>query len=215
MTTPRDNLIAWLWATPNSNRVSILFEELGLEYEVKGVNIRRREQFAPDLLAMNPYGKIPVVAWREAGAQRSLFESGAILIDFAEHAGRLLPETGAERASCLAWLMLALTGLGPMTGQAHHWTDLAPEKPEAAVQHSVNAVRRIYRVLDDRLATARFLADDYTIADIAAYPWIARHDWATLALADYPHLARWADEVSQRSAVQRGMAIPQGARLEG
>lgn len=212
---PLDDLTAWLWATPNSNRISILLEELGLAYRAIGINIRRREQFAPDIVAMNPYGKIPIVAWNEAGERRVMFESGAILITFAERFGRLLPATGTGREECLAWLMLALTGLGPMTGQAHHWTDLAPEKPEAAVQHSVNTVRRIYGVLDGRLARVMFLAGDYTIADIAAYPWIARHDWARLTLEPYPHLARWLAEVGKRPAVARGMAVPASARLEG
>lgn len=215
MKAQRQDITAWLWATPNSNRVSVLFEELQLDYRVHGVNIRRREQFAPEILAMNPYGKIPVVAWREGTQRRSMFESGAILIDFADHAGSLLPASGPARADCLSWLMLALTGLGPMTGQAHHWTELAPEKPEAAIQHSVNAVRRIYRVLDERLAVSRFLSTEYSIADIAAYPWVARHEWATLALADYPHVARWAAEMAARPPVQRGMAMPLGAVLEG
>jgi GST-like protein len=164
---------------------------------------------------MNPYGKIPVVAWEEGGERRTLFESGAILIDFAEHHGQFFPGGGARRAECLAWLMVALTGLGPMTGQAHHWTELAPEKPEAAVQHSVNLVRRLYRVLDDRLGSVKFLAQDYSIADIAAYPWVAAHDWATLDLADFPNLADWAGRVGSRVAVLRGMDVPKGARLEG
>jgi GSH-dependent disulfide-bond oxidoreductase len=208
-------LTAWLWATPNSNRVSILFEELGLDYRCVGVNIRRREQFAPDIVAMNPYGKIPIVAWQQDGARRVLFESGAIMLDFAERHRRFLPEAGVERTDCLAWLMVALTGLAPMTGQAHHWTELAAEKPDAAIQHTVGAVRRIYRVLDERLARARFLAGPDTIADMAAYPWVARHDWATLGLDDYPHLSRWFAETGRRPAVQAGMSMPKGARLEG
>jgi GST-like protein len=208
-------LEAWLWATPNSNRVSILFEELGLDYAVHGVNIRRKEQFAPAILAMNPYGKIPIVRWRDAEGEHVLFESGAILLDFAERHGALLPASGAPRRSALAWLMVALTGLGPMTGQAHHWTDLAPEKPEAAIAHTVGAVRRIYALLEQRLAAEAYLAGEYSIADIAAYPWIARSDWARLDLADYPHLARWRDRLAARPAVARGMAVPHGARLEG
>lgn len=209
------DLTAWLWATPNSNRVSILFEELGLEYRAIGVNIRKREQFHPDILAMNPYGKIPIVAWHEAGNRRVLFESGAILIEFAERFGRFLPTSGAARSDCLAWLMVVLTGLGPMTGQAHHWTDLAPEKPEAAVQHSVNAVKRIYALLDSRLSQGMFLAGDYSIADIAAWPWVHRHHWAALELELYPHLARWLKDVGERPGVQRGMLVPAGAKLEG
>jgi GSH-dependent disulfide-bond oxidoreductase len=215
MRVNRSEIAAWLWATPNSRRVSILFEELGLAYQVTGVNIRRREQFAPDIVAMNPYGKIPIVAWNEEAGRRTLFESGAILIDFAEHYGQFLPASGTARSECLAWLMVVLTGLGPMTGQAHHWTALAPEKPAIAVQHSVNLVRRLYHVLDERLGSTTFLAQEYSIADIAAYPWMAAHDWASLDLAEFPNLAAWANRVGSRPAVMRGMRIPEGAKLEG
>ncbi len=206
---------AWLWATPNSNRVSILLEELGLRYRVHGVNIRAKEQFAPEVLALNPYGKIPIVAWRQDGAPHSLFESGAILLRFAEMAGALLPTAGTEREHTLAWLMVALTGLGPLSGQAHHWTDLAPEKPQAAVTHIVGLVARAYRLLDDRLATQPYLAGaDYSIADIAAFPWLVRHGWTGLSLEDYPAIMRWLADVGARPAVARGMQIPEGARLE-
>lgn len=211
----RSNLTAWLWATPNSNRVSILFEELGLDYRVVGVNIRRKEQFSPEILAMNPYGKIPIVAWKDPTGPRTMFESGAILIDFAQNSGQFLPSEARARAECLSWLMVVLTGLGPMSGQAHHWTELAPEKPEAAIQHSVNAVRRLYTVLDARLSAVPFLAGAYSIADIAAYPWVWRHDWTTLRLEEFPHLRRWLAQVGDREAVKRGMTKPEGARLEG
>jgi GST-like protein len=209
------DLTTWLWATPNSNRVSILFEELDLSYSVVGVNIRKREQFAPQVLALNPYGKIPIARWIDEGGEHVLFESGAILLDFAERHARLLPRAGRGREETLAWLMVGLTGLGPMTGQAHHWTDLAPEKPAAAVQHSVNLVRRIYSVLEGRLVQSPYLAAEYSIADIAAFPWIARHSWATLDLEEFPALKRWHDDVARRPAVMRGMAKPDGARLEG
>jgi len=205
---------AYLWATPNSNRVSILLEELGLAYRVHPVNIRRREQFAPEVLALNPYGKIPIVRIERPGGPLVLFESGAILIHFAEEHRRLLPMHGDARAQTLAWLMVALTSLGPMSGQAHHWTELAPEKPEAAVRHQVALVERVYRLLDGRLARSACLAGDYSIADIAAYPWIARSDWTSLTLDDYPSLRRWHDEVGSRPAVRRGMLVPEGARLE-
>jgi len=207
-------LEAHLWATPNSNRVSILFEELGLSYRVHGVNIRARAQFAPEILALNPYGKIPIVVLGEGAARQVLFESGAILIHFAERHRRLLPTEGPARAEVLTWLMVVLTGLGPMMGQAHHWTALAPESPAAAVAHSVALVARVARVLDGRLATQRYLAGDYSIADIAAFPWIDRPDWGAIVLEDFIHLRRWHDEIAQRPAVRRGMAIPEGARLE-
>ncbi len=208
-----DELEAYLWATPNSNRVSILFEELGLRYRVHGVNIRAREQFAPEILALNPYGKIPIVVIGEGATRQVLFESGAILIHFAERHRRLLPATDPARGEVLTWLMVVLTGLGPMMGQAHHWTELAPEKPPQAVAHSVALVERVARVLDMRLATRPHLAGEYSIADIAAFPWIARPHWGALTLEAYPHLRRWHDVIAQRPAVRRGMAIPEGARL--
>jgi GST-like protein len=199
------------WATPNSQRVSIMLEELGLAYHAHGVNIRAKEQFAPEILALNPYGKIPILQLDDL----VLFESGAILLHLAEAHHRFLPRDGAARAETLAWLMVVLTSLGPFTGQAHHWTELAPEKPAAARAHTVALVARVYRLLDGRLAEHRFLAGiEYSIADIAAYPWIARHGWAEMSLDDHPHLARWFAEVGARSAVQRGMQVPAGAKLE-
>jgi GSH-dependent disulfide-bond oxidoreductase len=205
---------AWLWATPNSNRVSILFEELGLAYRVHGVNIRAREQFAPEILALNPYGKIPIVVIEERGEREVLFESGAILIRFAERHGRFLPLEDHARGEVLKWLMVVLTGLGPMMGQAHHWTELAPEKPEAAARHSVGLVERVVRLLDARLAEVPYLAGpEYSIADIAAFPWIARPHWALIDLDRFAHLKRWHDAVATRPAVIRGMAVPAGAKL--
>lgn len=213
MTASLDNLEAWLWATPNSNRVSILFEELGLDYRVHPINIRAGEQTAPAILALNPYGKIPIVAWRSEGVRHVLFESGAILMRFAEQAGRLLPPEGTAREETLAWTMVALTGLGPLSGQAHHWTDLAPEKPAAAVRHSVALVERVYRTLDGRLADREHLAGDYSIADVAAYPWIARSHWTTVPLSTHPNLERWFRAVGSRPAVARGMDVPAGVRM--
>jgi GST-like protein len=210
--TPR--IEAYLWATPNSNRVSILLEELGFAYRVHGINIRKREQFAPAILALNPYGKIPILTIEEDGGRRVLFESGAILIHLAERFGRFLPRDEPARGETLVWLMVVLSGLGPMMGQAHHWTDLAPEKPGAAVAHSVALVERIWRVLDERLAAHEFLAGEYSIADIAAFPWIARPDWGALASRRFLHLERWHDDVASRPAVRRGMAVPAGAKLE-
>ncbi|MGG5885719.1 glutathione S-transferase family protein [Falsiroseomonas sp. HC035] len=196
------------WATPNSQRVSIMLEECGLDYAVTGVNIRARQQFAPEILALNPYGKIPILV--EEG--RVLFESGAILLHLAERHSTLL---GEDRPTMLSWLMVALTSLGPFTGQAHHWTDLAPEKPEAARAHSTALVDRVYRLLDARLAEVPHLAGQAcTIADIAAYPWVAKHGWAARSLDATPHLAAWFARMGERPAVRRGMAVPAGARLE-
>ena len=177
------------------------------------MNIRAREQFAPEVVALNPYGKIPILVERDAPP---LFESGAILLHLAEAHGRFLPPPGdPARAETLAWLMVVLTSLGPFTGQAHHWTGLAPEKPEAARRHTVGLVERVYRLLDGRLAAARFLAGDaYSIADIAAFPWVAKRHWAEMSLEDWPHLGRWFAEIQTRPAVLRGMNVPAGVTLD-
>jgi GST-like protein len=204
----------YAWATPNSQRVSIMLEELGLPYDVRPVNIRAREQFAPEVVALNSYGKIPILT--ESG-RPPLFESGAILLHLAETHGRFLPPTGdPARADTLAWLMVALTSLGPFTGQAHHWTGLAPEKPEVARRHTVGLVERVYRLLDGRLGAMPFLAGKvYSVADIAAFPWVAKRHWAEMRLEAWPHLARWFAEVATRPAVIRGMNVPAGVTLDG
>ena len=203
------------WATPNTHRVTILLEELGLQYSVTGVNIRAREQFVPHILALNPFGKIPILLEQRADvAPLVLFESGAILLHLAEVHGRFLPAGVSERAATLTWLMVALTGLGPAMGQAHHWTDLAPEKPEAAKDYALASVARVWSLLDLRLAEVPYLAGaDYSIADIAAFPWITRPGWAARRLEDTPNIARWHDRIAARPAVQRGIAIPRGAVL--
>lgn len=209
-----DEVTLYIWATPNSRRVSILLEELGLDFKVRPVNIRANEQFSAEVLALNPFGKVPVVVWQEDNVQRTLFESGAILIAFAEAHGQLLPMAQSERDVILSWLMVALTSLGPHSAQAHHWSALAAEKPAAALTHHVALVERVYRLLDERLAKHAFLAGDYSIADIAAYPWIDVSDWTTLKLENYPDLQRWYKEIGARPAVKRGMALPKGACLD-
>ncbi|MFN7634180.1 MAG: glutathione S-transferase family protein [Acetobacteraceae bacterium] len=208
------DLTAYLFATPNSHRVSILLEELGLPYRVVPVNIRKREQFAPDLIALNPYGRVPIVTWQDGTGRRVLFESIAILECFADAAGRLLPSAGPARADTLAWTMVAATSLGPMVGQAHHWHDLAPEPNPAAAAHTRSLVARACRVLDRRLADVEHLAGDYSIADIAAFPFVARLGWARLDRTEYPHLSRWHDRLAARPAVRRGVAVPHGVRLD-
>ncbi len=204
------------WATPNSQRVSIMLEELGLAYTAHGVNIRAREQFAPEILALNPYGKIPIlVETRENAAPLVLFESGAILLYLAENHGRFLPGQGDGRATALSWLMVVLTSLGPFTGQAHHWTELAADSPDVAQTHAVALVSRVYRLLDARLAQVPHLGGDAcSIADIAAYPWVARHGWARQRLDDFPALAAWFARLTARPGVRAGMAVPAGAILE-
>jgi GST-like protein len=204
------------WATPNSNRVTVMLEECGLDYAVRGVNIRKREQFAPEILALNPYGKVPILVEdaQDGSAPLVLFESGAILLHLAQTQGVLLPAEPRARAEVMAWLMVALTSLGPFTGQAHHWTDLAAEKPPAARAHALALVDRVYRLLEERLAAVPYLGGEaYSIADVAAYPWVARASWAARTLDETTRIARWFATVGARPAVQRGMAQPQGAVL--
>jgi len=203
-----------MWATPNSRRISILFEELGLNFDVQPVNIRAKEQFAAEITALNPFGKVPIVVWQESEEQRLLFESGAILIHFAEAGKEFLPVDSKERSETLSWLMVALTGLGPHSASAHYWSDLAVEKSAPALDYHVNFTARVYRLLDDRLAEHEYLAGDYSIADMAAYPWISVSEWTTLNLEDYPNLSRWYKHVGLRPAVQRGMSLPTGISLD-
>lgn len=204
---------AYLWATPNSRRLTILLEELELPYEVVPVNIRAGEQWRPEILALNPFGKLPILTWQEGGEQRVLFESGALLLTLAERSGRLLPCSGAARESTLAWLMVALTGLAPASGQAHHWLALAPERLPTAINNAQSAVRRVCEMLNQRLAGRDYLADQYSIADIAAFPWVERHSWTGVELNDYPQLLEWLQRLAQRSAVRRGMAQPLGITM--
>jgi GST-like protein len=209
-----DNITLYMWATPNSRRVSILFEELGLNFDVQPVNIRAKEQFAPEIVALNPFGKVPIVAWQENGEQRLLFESGAIIQYFAEQKGQFFPLDRTKRSETLSWLMVALTGLGPHSASAHYWSDLAVKKSIQALNYHVSFTARIYSLLDERLAQGEYLAGDYSIADIAAYPWINVSEWTTLNIEDYKNLARWYKKISLRPAVKRGMSLPTGVTLE-
>ena len=208
------DITLYAWATPNSHRAIIMLEELGVPYRLHPVNIRAGEQFRPPMDTLNPFGKVPVLTWREAEGSRTLSESGAILLRLAERYGRLLPAQGASRDAVLQWLMVALTGLAPATGQAHHWRDLARERVDAAIAHAVAAVQRVYELLENRLEDHDYLAGDYSIADIAAYPWVVRCGWAGLRLDDYPAVAGWHGRLSERLAVQRGMAQPPGVTLD-
>ncbi|MDX5445964.1 MAG: glutathione S-transferase N-terminal domain-containing protein [Zoogloeaceae bacterium] len=201
----------YTWSTPNGRKISIALEELGLPYTVNAVNITRDEQFAPDFLAVSPNNKIPAIVDSEgpAGEPIALFESGAILIYLAEKAGKLLPADPRGRYDVLQWLMMQMGSVGPMLGQAHHFLRFAPEDLPYAKKRYIAETRRIYGVLDRRLAQHEWLAADmYSIADIATFPWIARHEWQQVALTDFPNVKRWYDAIAARPAVARGMAVP-------
>lgn len=201
----------YTWGTPNGYKISIALEELGLPYTAKPINILTDEQFAPDFLAISPNNKIPAIVDSDGpdGQPISLFESAAILLYLAEKTGKLLPAEPRGRHEVMQWLMMQMGSVGPMLGQAHHFLRFAPEDLPYAKQRYANEARRIYGVLDRRLAEHEWLAaGQYSIADIATFPWIARHEWQGIDLADFPALKRWFDAIAARPAVVRGLSVP-------
>ncbi|MDN0074757.1 glutathione S-transferase N-terminal domain-containing protein [Crenobacter sp. SG2303] len=201
----------YTWGTPNGRKISIMLEELDLPYQVHTVNIGQHEQFSPEFLAISPNNKIPALVDSDGpdGKPISVFESGAILIYLAEKTGKLLPKDGAARYEVLQWLMFQMGGFGPFLGQAHHFNRFAPEPVPYAQQRYNDEAKRLYRVLDRALSQRTFVAgEELSIADIALYPWAARHEWQNICLAEYPHVQRWFDTLSLRTAFQRGMAVP-------
>ena len=193
----------YTWSTPNGRKVSIALEELGVPYTVHAIDIGKNQQFDPGFLAINPNNKIPAIVDRDTG--RAMMESGAILLYLADKFGALM---GPDRWVTLQWLMLQMGGVGPMLGQAHHFLRFNPGKaPYAEERFKAEAVR-LYRVLDARLSDRAYLADEYSIADIATWPWISRYEWQQIDLADYPNVARWYLDIAGRPAVQRGYDVP-------
>jgi len=200
----------YTWATPNGRKASIMLEEIGLPYELHPVNLRAGDQFKPEYLAINPNNKIPAIVDTEGpgGEPLTLFESGAILIYLADKTGKLLPAKGSrEHYEAIQWLMFQMGGVGPMFGQANYFIRMTDKVPYAIERFRKEALR-LYGVLERRLGDARFLAGDYSIADIATYTWVARHEGHEVKLESFPNVKRWFDEISARPAVQRGMAIP-------
>ena len=200
----------YTWATPNGRKVSIMLEELGLDYVAVPIDINADAQFAPEFLALNPNHKIPVIVDPDGpdGAPITLSESGAILLYLAEKTGRFLPADGAARYRAMQWLMFQMGAIGPMFGQLHHFRR-TPVRHDYAFDRFQNETRRIYGILDGHLAASDYLAgDEYGIADIAAYPWIARNSWHDTDLAGLPNVARWFGAVGSRATVRRGMEVP-------
>lgn len=196
----------YTWSTPNGRKVSILLEELGLPYRAHAVDITADEQFAPAFLEISPNNKIPAIRDDETGV--TLLESGAILVWLAERAGRFLPASGGARVEVMQWLMWQMGGLGPMLGQAHHFLKFNPGKAPYAEERFGGEARRLYGVLDRQLTGRDFVAGDYSIADMAIWPWIPRYDWQGIDLADYPAVRAWYRNLAARPAVQRGYAVP-------
>jgi GST-like protein len=200
----------YTWSTPNGRKVSIMLEEVGLAYRVHPINISKNEQFAPDFLAISPNNKIPAIVDPKGpgGKPLALFESGAILIYLAEKTGKLLPKEPAARYDVLQWLMWQMGGFGPMLGQAHHFRKFAAEKIPYAIDRYTAEAARLYGVLDKQLAKSDYVAGDYSIADIAIYPWTQRYEWQGIDPELFPNVTRWWKALGDRPAVIKGMAIP-------
>jgi GST-like protein len=200
----------YYWTTPNGHKVTMFLEETGLPYRLIPVHIGRGEQFKPEFLAIAPNNRIPAIVDHEpakGGEPISLFESGAILLYLAEKTRRLIPADIRGRAEVLQWLFWQMAGLGPMAGQNHHFVQYAPEKIPYAIDRYVNETSRLYGVLNKRLADRPYVAGaDYSIADIAAYPWIVAHERQRQTLEDFPHLKRWFTDIRARPATVRAYA---------
>lgn len=199
----------YYWTTPNGHKITIFLEEAGLPYRLIPVNIGKGEQFAPAFLKISPNNRIPAIvdtAPVDGGAAISVFESGAILLYLAERSGQFIPADVRGRTEVLQWLFWQMGGLGPMAGQNHHFSQYAPEKLPYAIERYVKETNRLYGVLDRRLADREFVAGEYSIADMAAYPWIVPHERQGQRLEDFPHLARWFAVIKSRPAVIRAYA---------
>lgn len=192
--------------TPNGRKVSIMLEETALPYNTHIIDIRKNEQFTPEFIAINPNSKIPAII--DTDNDITLFESGAILIYLAEKTGQFLPTEPKKRIHVIQWLMFQMGGVGPMFGQLNHFKKYAPEKIPYAIQRYEKETLRLYGVLDSQLSKNEYISGDYSIADIAIYPWVAAYEFQELTLDNHPNLKRWFETLSQRPAVQRGMKIP-------
>ncbi len=198
------------WPTPNGHKVHIMLEECGLPYRAIPVNIGSGDQFKPEFLAISPNNKIPAITDPDGpdGQPISLFESGAILVYLAGKTGRFLPQDVRGRYEVLQWLMFQMGGVGPMLGQNHHFRQYAPEKLPYAIDRYTNEARRLYGVIDRRLARSKWLGGpEYSIADIATWPWLRNWKNQGVELSDYPHLSRWYQAIEERPAVQRGVKV--------
>jgi GSH-dependent disulfide-bond oxidoreductase len=200
----------YTWGTPNGRKASVMLEEVGLAYRAHAIDIGKGDQFTPAFVAINPNSKIPAIVDSDGpdGAPIAVFESGAILIYLAEKTGRFLPTLPRARYEVLQWLMFQMGGVGPMFGQAHHFRRFAPEKIPYGIERYTKETRRLYGVMDRRLGSSAYLAGDYSIADIATFPWVARFEYQGVELPEFPNVKRWFDAIAARPAVARGMAVP-------
>ena len=196
----------YTWTTPNGRKISIALEELGLPYTVHPIDINKGEQYQPDFLKISPNNRIPAIVDRDTGF--SLMESGAILLYLGEKTGKLLPRAVEQRYRVTEWLMWQMGGPGPIFGQVHHFVKYNKGKAPYAEERFLKEAHRLYGVLDRRLADHEFVADDYSVADIAIWPWVSRFEWQTVDLNQYPNVARWYRAIAGREAVQKGYHVP-------
>ena len=202
----------YTWSTPNGRKVSIMLEECGLPYSVHKINIgTNREQFTPEYLAINPNGKIPSIVDPDGpdGQPLAMMESGAILVYLAGKTGRFLPKNVRGKYEALQWLMFQMGGVGPMFGQAHHFMRAKKDEIPYGSERYGTEAKRLYGVMNKHLASREYFAPEYSIADMAIYPWVARYEWHRVDLAQFPNVKRWYDKVGARPAVQKVMAVPQ------
>ncbi len=210
----------YYWPTPNGHKITIFLEEAGLDYRILPVNIGAGEQFKPEFLKISPNNRMPALvdsSPADGGEAISVFESGAILMHLAQKVGRFWPEDLRDRTRVTEWLFWQMGGLGPMLGQNHHFSQYAPEKIDYAIQRYVNETHRLYGVLNKQLTGRDFIAGDYSIADMACYPWIVPHEKQGQDLADFPDLKRWFEAMAARPAVvrayEKGKAVSSGPTM--
>jgi GST-like protein len=195
----------YTWTTPNGRKVSIALEEMGLDYEVHSINISKDDQFAPDFLKISPNNKIPAIVDRDNG--RSLMESGAILLYLADKTGKFMPK-GDAYWTAMEWLMWQMGGFGPMLGQVHHFVKYNKGKSEYAEERYSKEAQRLYGVLDKQLEGRDFIAGEYSIADMATWPWASRFEWQEVDLSKFPNVRDWYLRIAERPAVQKGYQVP-------
>ena len=199
----------YYWGTPNGHKITIALEEMGLPYQILPVNILENDQFQPDFLAISPNNKIPAIVDQDGPDHRSIsiFESGAILQYLGRKTGMFYPTDEIKRIQVEQWLMWQMGGLGPMLGQNHHFSRFAPERIPYATERYVNETKRLYGVLDKQLVGQDYVTGEYSIADMAIFPWLLRYEWQGIDLADYPEVSRYIERMQARPAVQKALAI--------
>ena len=197
----------YTWNTPNGRKVSIMLEELGLPYSVIPIDITKGDQLQPDFLQLSPNNKIPAIVDHDAGIH--LMESGAILLYLANKTGKLISPMGEKYWEQMEWLMLQMGSIGPMLGQTHHFVKFNPGKSPYSEERYSKENARLYKVLDNRLKGRQYICDEYSIVDIATWPWISRFEWQQMNLSEFPDLRRWYIDIANRPAVQRGYGVPE------